>query len=58
MTAAVKTASLQDVIDAHPSIVDVLYSNPKGSVVRDAVLRQPTQFVAPEFTNWRDSRTT
>ena len=56
MTTAVNAASLQDLIDTNSSIVDVLYANPKGSVVRDAVLRQPTQFVAPEFTNWRDEQ--
>ena len=56
MTVTTNTASLQDVINANSSIVDVLYANPKGSVVRDAVLRQPTQFVSPEFTNWRDEQ--
>lgn len=58
MTATVPTkpASLQELIDANASIVDVLYANPKGSVLRDSVLRQPTQFVAPEFTNWRDEQ--
>jgi vanillate/3-O-methylgallate O-demethylase len=48
--------SLQDLIDSSPSLVDHLFSNRKGSVVRDAVLRQPTQFVQPEFTNWRDEQ--
>ncbi|MEK9736398.1 MAG: hypothetical protein VW239_03655 [Candidatus Nanopelagicales bacterium] len=48
--------SLQDLIDANASIVDVLYANRKGSVVRDAVQRQPTEFVLPEFTNWRDEQ--
>lgn len=56
MTSKEKVLSLQDVIDNNSSIVDVLYGNPKGSVVRDAVLRQPTQFVSPEFTNWRDEQ--
>jgi hypothetical protein len=56
VTVTTNTASLQDVINANSSIVDVLYANPKGSVVRDAVLRQPTQFVSPEFTNWRDEQ--
>jgi vanillate/3-O-methylgallate O-demethylase len=48
--------SFQDVIDSVPSLVDHLYSNRKGSVLKDAVLRQPTQFVAPEFTNWREEQ--
>ena len=56
MTAPVPTGSLQDLLDSMPSIVDHLYGNRKGSVLKDAVLRQPTQFVAPEFTNWRDEQ--
>jgi vanillate/3-O-methylgallate O-demethylase len=48
--------SLQDLLDATPSLVDHLYGNRKGSVLKDAVLRQPTQFVSPEFTNWRDEQ--
>ena len=48
--------SLQDVLDSYPSLVDHLYGNRKGSVLKDAVLRQPTQFVAPEFTSWRDEQ--
>ena len=48
--------SLQGLIDSQSSIVDVLYANRKGSVVRDAVQRQPTEFVLPEFTNWRDEQ--
>jgi vanillate/3-O-methylgallate O-demethylase len=54
MTAAPR--SLQDLIDSLPSLVDHLYGNRKGSVLKDAVLRQPTQFVSPEFTNWRDEQ--
>ncbi len=56
MTTNTPTKSFQEVIDSVPSLVDHLYSNRKGSVLRDAVLRQPTQFVAPEFTNWREEQ--
>ena len=56
MTTQAPTRSLQDLLDSLPSIVDHLYSNRKGSVLKDAVLRQPTQFVAPEFTNWREEQ--
>ena len=56
MTAQTPTRSLQDVLDSSPSFVDHLYGNRKGSVLKDAVLRQPTQFVAPEFTSWRDEQ--
>ena len=52
----VRPQSLQELMDSAPRFVDVLYANRKGSVVRDAVLRQPSQFVAPEFTNWRDEQ--
>ncbi len=48
--------SLQDVLDSVPNLVDHLYGNRKGSVLKDAVLRQPTEFVAPEFTTWRDEQ--
>ena len=50
------TRSLQDLLDSLPSLVDHLYGNRKGSVLKDAVLRQPSQFVAPEFTNWREEQ--
>ena len=50
------TRTLQDLLDSVPSFVDHLYSNRKGSVLKDAVLRQPTEFVAPEFTTWRDEQ--
>ena len=56
MTAQTPNRTLQDVLDSVPNLVDHLYGNRKGSVLRDAVLRQPTQFVAPEFTNWRDEQ--
>ena len=56
MTAEKPTQSLQDVLDSVPNLVDHLYSNRKGSVLKDAVLRQPTEFVAPEFTTWRDEQ--
>ena len=56
MTAHTPTRSLQDVLDSVPNLVDYLYSNRKGSVLKDAVLRQPTEFVAPEFTTWRDEQ--
>ena len=56
MTETKQPESLQELIDSTPSFVDRLFSNRKGSVVRDAVLRQPTQFVSPEFTNWRDEQ--
>ena len=56
MTAEKPTQSLQDVLDTVPNLVDHLYSNRKGSVLKDAVLRQPTEFVAPEFTTWRDEQ--
>ena len=55
MTAE-KPQSLQDVLDSVPNLVDHLYGNRKGSVLKDAVLRQPTEFVAPEFTTWRDEQ--
>jgi vanillate/3-O-methylgallate O-demethylase len=53
---AEKPQSLQDVLDSVPNLVDHLYGNRKGSVLKDAVLRQPTEFVAPEFTTWRDEQ--
>ena len=56
MTAQTPTRTLQDVLDSVPNLVDHLYSNRKGSVLKDAVLRQPTEFVAPEFTTWRDEQ--
>lgn len=56
MTAQTSTRTLQDLLDSVPSLVDYLYSNRKGSVLKDAVLRQPTEFVAPEFTTWRDEQ--
>ena len=56
MTAEKPAQTLQDVLDSVPHFVDHLYSNRKGSVLRDAVLRQPTEFVAPEFTTWRDEQ--
>ena len=56
MTENQQPASLQELLDSTPNFVDHLYANRKGSVVRDAVHRQPTQFVSPEFTNWRDEQ--
>jgi vanillate/3-O-methylgallate O-demethylase len=56
VTAEKPTQSLQDVLDSVPNLVDHLYSNRKGSVLKDAVLRQPTEFVSPEFTTWRDEQ--
>jgi vanillate/3-O-methylgallate O-demethylase len=56
MTAQTPTRTLQDLLDSTPNLVDHLYGNRKGSVLKDAVLRQPTQFVAPEFTNWREEQ--
>ncbi len=56
MTEAHAPTTLQQLMDGSDSFVDRLYANRKGSVVRDAVLRQPTEFVAPEFTNWRDEQ--
>ncbi len=56
MTAQTPPRTLQDLLDATPNLVDYLYSNRKGSVLKDAVLRQPTEFVAPEFTTWRDEQ--
>ena len=48
--------SLQDILDSPPSFVDHLYANRKGSVIGDAVLRQPADHVKPEFTTWRDEQ--
>jgi vanillate/3-O-methylgallate O-demethylase len=56
LTAQETPRSLQDLLDSVPSFVDHLYGNRKGSVVKDAVLRQPPEFVAPEFTTWRDEQ--
>ena len=56
MTVDTSTRSLQDLLDSVPSFVDHLYANRKGSVLKDAVLRQPSEFVAPEFTTWRDEQ--
>ncbi len=39
MTVQTPTRSLQDVLDSVPNLVDYLYSNRKGSVLKDAVLR-------------------
>lgn len=56
MTAQPPTQTLQDLLDSETNFVDYLYRNRKGSVVKDAVLRQPPEFVAPEFTTWRDEQ--
>src|SRR5690606_14847209 len=56
VTTETSTRSLQDVLDSEPNFVDYLYSNRKGSVLKDAVLRQPPEFVSPEFTTWRDEQ--
>ena len=56
MTSQTATRSLQDLVDSVPNLVDHLYSNRKGSVIRDAVQRQPPEFVLPEFTTWRDEQ--
>jgi vanillate/3-O-methylgallate O-demethylase len=56
VTAQAPTGTLQELLDSLPSIVDHLYGNRKGSVLKDAVLRQPSEFVAPEFTTWRDEQ--
>jgi len=56
MTEAQDAATLQELLDSQPNFVDFLFANRKGSVVRDAVQRQPSQFVQPEFTNWRDEQ--
>lgn len=56
MTAQAPTKSLQDLLDSVPNFVDHLYRNRKGSVIRDSVLRQPSEFVSPEFTTWRDEQ--
>jgi vanillate/3-O-methylgallate O-demethylase len=56
MTAPTPTKTLQDLVDSVPNLVDHLYKNRKGSVIRDAVLRQPSEFVLPEFTTWRDEQ--
>jgi vanillate/3-O-methylgallate O-demethylase len=56
VTAHEPARSLQDLLDSTPSFVDHLYKNRKGSVIRDAVLRQPSEFVLPEFTTWRDEQ--
>ena len=56
MTGQAPTRSLQELMDSVPSFVDHLYTNRKGSVLKDAVLRQPSEFVAPEFTTWRDEQ--
>lgn len=56
MTEAAQPANLQEMIDSSASFVDLLYANRKGSVVRDAVQRQPADQVSPEFTNWRDEQ--
>ena len=58
MTDEKPTQTLQDVLDSVPNLVDHLYSNRKGSVLKDTVLRQPTEFVAPEFTTWGGGRAT
>jgi vanillate/3-O-methylgallate O-demethylase len=56
VTGQAPTRSLQELMDSVPSFVDHLYTNRKGSVLKDAVLRQPSEFVAPEFTTWRDEQ--
>lgn len=56
MTKEREPKTLQELINSKPNFVDFLYGNRKGSVTRDAVLRQPPQFVAPEFTNWRNEQ--
>jgi vanillate/3-O-methylgallate O-demethylase len=56
VTAQASPRTLQELLDSVPNLVDHLYTNRKGSVVRDAVLRQPPEFVAPEFTTWRDEQ--
>lgn len=56
MTDAQKPKTLQELMDSSSNFVDLLYANRKGSVVRDSVLRQPPQYVSPEYTNWRDEQ--
>lgn len=56
MSDKTKQTTLQDKLDSVPNLVDYLYSNPKGSPSRDAVLRQPPPFVQPEYTSWRDEQ--
>jgi vanillate/3-O-methylgallate O-demethylase len=56
MTAQMPIRTMQDLVDSVPNLVDHLYANRKGSVIRDAVLRQPPEFVLPEFTTWRDEQ--
>lgn len=48
--------TLQEILDSGQNIVDYLYSNRKGSIVREQVLRQPPPHVMPEYTNWRDEQ--
>jgi vanillate/3-O-methylgallate O-demethylase len=45
--------TLQELLDSVPSIVDYLYSNPKGQWL---ARRHPPHLVPPEFTNWRDEQ--
>ncbi len=56
MTLQTQPQTLQNLVESVPNLVDHLYSNRKGSVLRDAVLRQPPEFVLPEFTTWRDEQ--
>jgi len=56
MTGERKPRTLQELLDSVPDIVAYLYANRKGSVVRDAVQRQPPPHVLPEYTNWRDEQ--
>jgi vanillate/3-O-methylgallate O-demethylase len=56
VTADAPNRTLQDLLDSVPNFVDHLYANRKGSVIKDAVLRQPPEHVAPEFTTWRDEQ--
>ncbi len=56
MNGTPQPRTLQELIDTVPNIVDSLYGNRKGSVVRDAVQRQPPPHVLPEYTNWRDEQ--
>lgn len=55
MDTAGSTGSLQDVIDAHPDLVEYFYNDTIYPLFR-ARTSLNTQFIPPQFTNWRDEQ--
>lgn len=53
MSAHTPVRSLQDLVDAHPDLVDYFYNDSPGLHIRTRTDRFP---IPPEFSNWRDEQ--